>query len=499
MVSIGLHGKRIRVLLFFAVAVSFAQETDESNEFLRRTGALDQVPNLMPSKPTPTPLKKQTVKGAKPNSSTQNQMTMAPANPAQDEDIEMNDQPGFSAPPVGAIPGLPPAGAPAIAPVPGLPPAAAKPAKRTLPKRQKEEMSPKKWVEESQEDEEVEEGEIIEGTQEGIQVRESLPAPTPTDEDEEIAGIDTVDLEQPQGNWLFKRLWWERAEEKYEEIRMLVAHILESRLPFFLKRADVDRIVLDPFYLQVAHDRGALEILLSDVADFLAQEAEQDQMLDEEEKTLRSQLEAERENIEQLQKNIQAVLQFDHELDFAISTLMEQLQKANEYEQEAWTLFKEIGRVLDDQKAREYVLKIKHIHRNIKEIEGYIKGKFTAYFDQLIATIKDSVAGVTATMDQLTEKGINLSEYLKKLKQEDFEDEIEEDVQEVCQPKADERGFFDRWIISPVSSFFGAIWQGIVTVVSWPYNLIFGPTKASSQVRDVNEVDVIIQEPKASQ
>src|SRR5579872_3599284 len=49
-------------------------------------------------------------------------------------------------------------------------------------------------------------------------------------------GIDTVSLEEPQGNWLFKRIWWERAEERYEKIRNLVTAIWESRTQFFNKR-----------------------------------------------------------------------------------------------------------------------------------------------------------------------------------------------------------------------------------------------------------------------
>src|SRR5579864_2839891 len=31
-------------------------------------------------------------------------------------------------------------------------------------------------------------------------------------DEEEPAGIDTVSLEDAQGNWLFKKIWWERAE-----------------------------------------------------------------------------------------------------------------------------------------------------------------------------------------------------------------------------------------------------------------------------------------------
>src|ERR1700733_9711008 len=73
---------------------------------------------------------------------------------------------------------------------------------------------------------------------------------------ESPVGIDTVSLEDPQGNWLFKRIWWERAEERYEKIRLLVDAIWESRTIFFIKRNELDRNVLDPFYLNIGVSQG---------------------------------------------------------------------------------------------------------------------------------------------------------------------------------------------------------------------------------------------------
>lgn len=312
-------------------------------------------------------------------------------------------------------------------------------------------------------------------------------------DEEELAGIDTVDLESPQGNWLFKRLWWERAEEKYEEIRALEAHILELRMPFFMKRTDVDRSILDPFYLHVAQDRGALEILLSDISEFLVQEA-QEGMLNETERGIRDQLQTESETLKQLQKNIQAVLNYDRELDAAIGTLMEQLNRVSVYEQEAWAYFKEIGRVLDDKKAREYVLKMKNIHRNIKEIEDYIKERFAVYFDQLIASIKENSEQVTIAMDQLTEKGIDLKEHLNQIKNE-AQGIYTEEPEEMPKPKIEEPGFFDRWILSPVISIFSSVWNGIATILRWPYDLIFGAKKPAPEPLEEYEEEVV-EEPK---
>ena len=35
----------------------------------------------------------------------------------------------------------------------------------------------------------------------------------PSEEEEiEIKGIDTVNVNEPKGNWLYKRIWWEKAE-----------------------------------------------------------------------------------------------------------------------------------------------------------------------------------------------------------------------------------------------------------------------------------------------
>lgn len=318
-------------------------------------------------------------------------------------------------------------------------------------------------------------------------------APELAIEDEEIVGIDTVDLEEPQGNWLFKRLWWERAEEKYEEIRALEAQVLELRMPFFMKRTEVDRTILDPFYLHVAKDRGALEVLLADISDFLASEEMQEGALNEEERGMRDQLQAERETLEQLQKNIQAILNHDHELDAAISTLMEQLSRVSEYEREAWNYFKEIGRVLNDNKAREYVLKMKNIYRNIKEIQEYIEERFALYFDQLIATIKENAEQVQIEMDRLQEKGINLKEQLSQIKGETRTHE--EEVEERPKPKPDNRTFLERYIIDPVASFFGLMWDGLVAIVQWPYDLIFG-SKKPEPVREI-VAEEVTSEPEA--
>jgi hypothetical protein len=103
--------------------------------------------------------------------------------------------------------------------------------------------------------------EATEESSEPIPAPSKIEAPAPIEEEPIVipeetemqapAGIDTVSLENPQGNWLYKRIWWERAEERYEKIRLLVDAVWESRTIFFVKRNELDRNVLDPFYLNV--------------------------------------------------------------------------------------------------------------------------------------------------------------------------------------------------------------------------------------------------------
>ena len=59
------------------------------------------------------------------------------------------------------------------------------------------------------------------------------PVTTPEQDEIEIKGIDTVDIAQPKGNWLYKRIWWEKAERLYEKIKQLANEISESRIVFF--------------------------------------------------------------------------------------------------------------------------------------------------------------------------------------------------------------------------------------------------------------------------
>ena len=200
---------------------------------------------------------------------------------------------------------------------------------------------------------------------------EPVVIPEETEKQEKPIGIDTVSLENPQGNWLFKRIWWERAEERYEKIRLLVDAVWESRTIFFTKRNELDRNVLDPFYLNVGIGQGELQTILAELLDFFEKHREEQGSLTEQERMLYENIETEEESLKQLKLDIEAIANLDHAIDDALGTLMNQINRVRQFERQAWDNFKEIAHILNDTKARELYYMIEGAARNIKNINIY--------------------------------------------------------------------------------------------------------------------------------
>jgi len=326
-----------------------------------------------------------------------------------------------------------------------------------------EEAPSKEAVEEMTEEEEKQPEEMPEQEVVQEEVEEAQPEPEPQPElgPDEIMGIDTVDLEDPQGNWLYKRVWWERAEAKYEKIRAAVTSVLEVRTKFFAKRAELDKTVFDPFYLKTGFSQGELKERLTESIAQIEKDIE-----DRRDVQLLEKLEADKQALEDARKEVEVVVKLDGEVENAIIMLVEQANKMRNYEQQAWQDFKNIARVLDDKKARELFYKVDGAWRNIQELQQYVESNFSTGFDQLVERVVQQVQKVDAMMDLLKQKGIEL-----KQAEEGVEEEQEE-IQEAPQ------GVISRFIITPIKKVFTAIWD----LIMWPIRKLMGTTKPSEEL-----------------
>lgn len=80
-------------------------------------------------------------------------------------------------------------------------------------------------------------------------------------EDDESGVVDTTDATSG-GNWLLKRVWGEKTEEVFSQIKDAVKKIMEMRLTFFAQRNDIDK-KFDQFYQQLGFDQGPFEDILN--------------------------------------------------------------------------------------------------------------------------------------------------------------------------------------------------------------------------------------------
>lgn len=303
---------------------------------------------------------------------------------------------------------------------------------------------------------------------------EEVTVPEVEETPEEPKGIDTVSLEDSQGNWLFKRIWWERAEDRYGKIRGLVDKIWESRTAFFIKRNELDRKVLDPFYLSIGVGQGELQVILSELNDFFEKEREKQGDLNDHERELFETLTVEQENLKQLKLDVESIASLDHAIDDALSMLMDQINHVRQLEKKAWENFKEIAHILNDVKARELYYMIEGAGRNIKNISNYIENSFLSHFTKLIDQAQKHVARVRQQIEALKEKGVDFKRQADRVAEQDKlekqrqAEQLAEQEEEELQPKP-KKGWIE-WLMSGPQY----VWNMIVSLVLLPYNMIFG-------------------------
>lgn len=318
-------------------------------------------------------------------------------------------------------------------------------------------------------------------------------------EEDQPVGIDTVDLESPQGNWLYKRAWWERSEAKYEKLRVVVGEIFNLRITFFDKQAALAKQVIEPFFVKIGFTRGELNELLDLLLSEIEKEEKEQGALDEQERALRSALQEKKDALLQIKNEIPVVEALVNELGHALKKVMDTLGQAQAYEQEAWTAFKEIARVLNDKQARALFYRIDFAWRNLNELKKYLEQPFNAYFDELLAKITQHVDHINKTIEGLQASGLDLKKKAdqllrkpsaeqeneeKKLLREKLQKEMEEHEAEEENP-----GFLQNYIISPLVSTGSWLWNSAVWLVMMPFSYFSSSTTTDNEEAEEETAD----------
>ena len=147
-------------------------------------------------------------------------------------------------------------------------------------------------------------------TQEPTKTEDAAEEPKQEESDTEetpVPKIDTVSLQEPKGNWLLKRYWWTEAERQYEKIKQIVHGILESCTSFTTIRNELERTVCDPFYRTVGISQGELQVTINNLIEQLEEERHEGDLSHDERKLLET-IQAEKETIEELQKEVDSIV-----------------------------------------------------------------------------------------------------------------------------------------------------------------------------------------------
>ena len=318
----------------------------------------------------------------------------------------------------------------------------------------------------------------------------------------ELKGIDTLDVDEAGGNWLIKRMWWEKAEKKIDKIEEEVDGIMDSRSAFYEKRDKTDTEVLDSFYIDVGIDQGKMQEIIEFLLQELKEKREKDASLSVQERAFVKKLEEQKKVLDQLKANIDGVRKVDSAIDEAITKLIEQINKARKYKKEARSVLKEIGSVLDHNKARELYFKIEGASQSIKAIKAYISGEFESHFDETISVAKKQISQIKKDLDSLEQKGISFKQQLKKIeaeseqekKEKELLDREEELTAELETMKEQEHGWLGT-IISYIMMPIKAVWSWISSLWSSTdleveqEEIVEGPVQDPVPVAVVQEVE----------
>jgi hypothetical protein len=273
----------------------------------------------------------------------------------------------------------------------------------------------------------------------------------------DLIGIDTIDIDEPEGNWLYKRRYWEEAEYRYEKVKALLDKIMDLRMDFINRHIAADREIFDPFYLEIGIKGGKIEETVTDLIAYMDKERETQGSLDEQERDFLAKIQQERETLEQLRQELQGIKKIDDAMDNAIIVLMNMIDQARGFERQSWQNFKAIARELSDKKAHNLYYGIETYWQNVKEIHVYVSTQLSNYFQQLINKAQEQIAKVRIAMDGLKDRGVDLKAHAQKMEQEELERAQAAEHVAVQKPPV-KVGIFRR-ILQAIGSFFGMVWD----------------------------------------
>ena len=280
-------------------------------------------------------------------------------------------------------------------------------------------------------------------------------------------GLDTLNVDS-SGNWLEKRIWYQKAEQLFEVIRSNLQNAADLRMQFVHAVNQVGHKI-DEFYENMSFEKGEIDEMLTAVLQDLANQQEiRGGDLSSSERSIKSKIQVEQKHFEVLSKDLKLIDDLDDQIDKTMMKAFKEIDTCRGLETRAWNNFKEIGLELDDKKARVLYYEMENFHKNIEQKMNYLQSNLLPYLQrQLVSKVDETMTQIKSAIQIFDSKGLNLTKILKKdehgdlliLKERDQMQEQQEALQAKqnaqAKPKAKAAG----------SAWYENIWCSFIAII----------------------------------
>ncbi len=287
-------------------------------------------------------------------------------------------------------------------------------------------------------------------------------------------GLDTLNVDS-SGNWLEKRIWYQKGEQLFEIIRGNIQKAADLRMKFVHEVNQVGHKI-DEFYENVSFEKGEIDEMLAAVLQDLSHEQEiRTGDLSSSERTIKSKVQVEQKHFEVLSKDLKLIDDLDDQIDKTMMKAFKEIDTCRGLETRAWNNFKEIGLELDDKKARVLYYEMENFHKNIEQKMQYLQSNLLPYLQhQLISKVDETMTQIKSAIQIFDSKGLNLMKILKKDERGDFlilkeRDEVQaqEQLQAKKAAEAKAKKASSSWYEAIVCTIISSIQTVLCKIQEW--------------------------------
>lgn len=227
------------------------------------------------------------------------------------------------------------------------------------------------------------------------------------DQYEKAVDPDLLGPAYARGNFYKKQQTLKQAHEVYQDIRQKEALVAQFESSFIIKKNELTNKLEESSQALGSTVTSIYQALLAELEKFETLQ-KPDHSMSQDERIKLTHAQETKASLMLLQKDMEALTELYKASDQAMQVLMQQITAAHNFEQKAYENEGKIAHVLSDQVADQLYAEIVAARENINNINEYIKGDFSHYFDELSKNVEKSIAAVATQLATLKERGVDL-------------------------------------------------------------------------------------------